>query len=71
MKIPSKCPKCGAEMQEGFTLEHRKAVRWISGKQETSFLGDIKASGRAHRQIESYRCVGCGYLESYAQTEIG
>jgi hypothetical protein len=71
MKIPGKCPKCGAEMEEGFTLEHREAVRWISGTQKTSLLGDIKASGKEHRRIDSYRCVGCGYLESYAQTEIG
>jgi predicted nucleic-acid-binding Zn-ribbon protein len=70
MKIPSKCPKCGAEMQEGFILEHRMAVRWIVGTAETSFLGDIKAKGREQRHIESYRCVGCGYLESYAQTKI-
>ena len=70
MKTAAKCPKCGAEMEEGFTLEHRQAARWISGQPETSFLGDIKASGREHRAIESYRCVVCGYLESYARTEI-
>ena len=64
-----KCPKCGAEMQEGFTLEHRLPVRWIAGKPEKSFLGDIKAGGREHRHIESHRCTSCGYLESYA-TEI-
>ena len=57
-------------MQQGFILEHRKAVRWVAGAPETSFSGDIKAGGRQHRQIESYRCVGCGYLESYAQAEI-
>jgi predicted nucleic-acid-binding Zn-ribbon protein len=61
-----KCPKCGADMQEGFTLEHRLPVGWFAGKPERSFLGDIKAAGREHRHIESYRCVGCGYLESYA-----
>jgi hypothetical protein len=57
-------------MQEGFTLERRQAVRWISGKPETSLLGDVKAGGREHRHIESFRCIGCGYLESYAQTAI-
>ena len=66
--IDLKCPKSGAEMQEGFILEHRLSVRWIAGKPEKSFLGDIKAAGE-HRHIESYRCVGCGYLELYA-TEI-
>ena len=70
MKTPSKCPKCGAEMQEGFILEHRNAVRWIAGKPELSFLGDIKVEGRVQRHIQSYRCSSCGYLESYAQIEI-
>jgi len=67
--INHKCPKCSADMQEGFILEHRLPVRWIAGKPEKSLLGDIKAAKREQRQIESYRCVGCGYLESYA-TEI-
>ncbi len=64
-----KCPKCGADMQEGFTLEHRLPVRWIAGKPEKSLLGNLKAAEREHRLIESHRCTGCGYLESYA-TEI-
>jgi len=63
-----KCPKCGADMQEGFAL--RLPVRWIVGKPEKSFLGEIKAAGREQRHIESYRCVGCGYLESYATESI-
>jgi predicted nucleic-acid-binding Zn-ribbon protein len=71
MKAPSKCPKCGAEMREGFILDHRLPSRWFAGKVETSILGNIKASGREQRQIESYRCVGCGYLELYASAEIG
>ena len=69
MKTLPKCPKCGAEMEQGFILEHRKAVRWIAGKPEPSILGDVRTSGE-HRHTESYRCVGCGYLESYAWTRI-
>ncbi len=57
-------------MREGFILEHRLPSRWIAGKPEASFLGEIKAKCREQRQIESYRCVGCGYLESYALAEI-
>jgi Domain of unknown function (DUF6487) len=70
MKTSFNCPKCGAEMQPGFILEHRKALRWIAGEPKTSFLGDVGATGE-QRHIESYRCVGCGYLESYARTKIG
>jgi predicted nucleic-acid-binding Zn-ribbon protein len=65
MKTLTKCPKCGAEMEQGFILEHRKAVRWISGEPEPSFSGDVKSTAD-HRQIESYRCVACGYIELYA-----
>ena len=68
--IRHKCSKCGANMEAGFILEHRLPVRWISGQPDKSFLGDIKAAGREHRHIESYRCVGCGYLESYATESI-
>ena len=70
MNTPSNCPKCGAEMQPGFILEHRKAVRWFAGEPETSLAGDVKAT-RDQRHVESYRCVGCGYLELYARRKIG
>ena len=55
-------------MQEGFTLERGMAVRWLAGNPETSIF-DLKAN-REQRCIETYRCAGCGYLESYARTEI-
>jgi predicted nucleic-acid-binding Zn-ribbon protein len=70
MTTGAKCPKCGGEMQEGFILEHRLPARWITGKPEKSILGDIKADDREHRHIESYRCLGCGYLELYALEKI-
>ena len=57
-------------MREEFILDHRLASRWISGKPEASVLGDTKAKGREQRHVESYRCVGCGYLESYASAEV-
>jgi len=69
MKIPVKCSKCGAETETGFMLEHRKALRWVGGMPQTSLLGDVK-TGSEQRYIESYRCVGCGYLQSYARTKI-
>ncbi len=53
-------------MQEGFTIEHRVLIRWIAGRPEMSLIGGIKGAGREHRQIEGFRCIGCGYLESFA-----
>ena len=64
------CPKCGAEMREGFLLEHRVPLRWIAGKPDRSWTGDTKAHGREQRHVGSYRCVGCGYLELFAEAEI-
>jgi ribosomal protein S27AE len=69
MKIPVKCSKCGAEMEAGFMLEHRKALRWVAGTPQTSLLGDVKTGSEQHHS-ESYRCVGCGYLQSYARIKI-
>src|SRR5262249_47171731 len=66
MKTSCKCPKCSAEMEEGFIIEHRKAVRWIAGKPAPFFLGDVRAGGE-QRRIESCRCVACGYVEFYAR----
>jgi hypothetical protein len=57
-------------MQEGFLLEHRLALRWISGKPKTSLSGDIKAGGREQRHVESYCCVECGYIDLYAGADI-
>jgi hypothetical protein len=71
MTNTDKCVKCGGDMEEGFILEHRAAVRWIAGKPEASFSGDIKARGKEQRQVTSYRCIGCGHLESYAREITG
>ena len=65
-----KCPKCGSEMQEGFIVEHRQPVRWIAGPPEKSILGGFKGGGE-NREIKTYLCPGCYYLESYAPKRIG
>ena len=67
---PHKCPRCSGKMEEGIMIEHRVPLRWISGKPERTLLGTVKAGGKQHRQIESYRCTACGYLEAYARALI-
>jgi hypothetical protein len=66
------CPKCGSSMEAGAILEKDYATRdkpseWIKGgveaDLETGFLG--KAKGPTH-SIATYRCLRCGFLESYA-----
>lgn len=58
-------------MEEGFLLErshgnYRNVSKWVEGKPEVSFFMGAKINGRAQREIRSYRCIVCGYLESYA-----
>jgi predicted nucleic-acid-binding Zn-ribbon protein len=65
-----KCPKCSADMQDGFLLEQKLPLRWITGTPEASVFGNIKVHDRDQRQVEGYRCVQCGYLELFAQKEI-
>ncbi len=57
-------------MEEGILIESKVPMRWIASQPETSLLGGIKGRGKAHRHVQSYRCVDCGYLESYARDSI-
>lgn len=69
-----KCPDCTEEMVEGFILDMahggQLVPRWIKGRPEKSFWGDVKSKGRECRSVETYRCAKCGLLRSYAETEV-
>lgn len=56
------CPKCKSDMEEGFLLENG---HYSSSSSEKSFLGSVEGSVTHH--VQTYRCVGCGYLESYTR----
>ncbi len=66
-----RCPKCSAAMEEGFILdqtqEGARASEWIGDPAEKSFWLRVEKSGKAVYTIHSYRCVDCGFLESYAR----
>jgi hypothetical protein len=55
-------------MEEGFIPELRagKPSEWFEGSVERSFWFGIKTVDKTHREIRTYRCTSCGYLESYA-----
>jgi hypothetical protein len=40
--------------------------RWVEGDPERSSWTGMKIRDRRQMEIRTYRCVGCGYLESYA-----
>ena len=73
MQADHLCPKCGSEMEIGFLLDSTHAnflqTLWVKGLPERSFLRTAKIKGKVKRGVESYRCLSCGFLESYAPNE--
>ena len=39
---------------------------WVAGEPQKSFWTGIQLWGKEWLQVATYRCRGCGYLESYA-----
>ena len=66
----SDCPKCGGEMIEGFIADHTYGgilqSDWIEDAPVKSFWQGTKISGKDQYKIKTFRCIECGYLESYA-----
>ena len=59
------CPKCKGEMEKGFLVDEgvwgtafKRRQRWALG---ANFFGLKKV-----RNINSFRCQKCGYLENFA-----
>jgi Domain of unknown function (DUF6487) len=65
------CPKCRAAMEQGFILDNtyggRLVSNWAEGKPEKSFWLGISLKDKHPREVTTYRCIACGYLESYAK----
>jgi hypothetical protein len=65
-----KCLRCGSDMQQGYIAD-RAGVRftpekWYAGEWERGVLGLIDQLKSCPLLVKTYRCVECGYLESYA-----
>jgi hypothetical protein len=71
MNNSHQCSKCNSVMEEGFLLEkgHRNTLSsesWVAGKpDENSFFG-MSLKGKTAYEVKTFRCVACGYLDSYA-----
>ena len=66
------CSKCQSPMQPGYLLEEghgneRSITAWVEGQPQKSFWMGLKTP-REKLATRTYRCTGCGYLESYAPT---
>lgn len=70
MSTQPRCSKCEERMEEGFVVDISQGAgrvsSWIAGPPETSFWTGIKFGDRENINIRTFRCAGCGYLESYA-----
>jgi len=63
-----KCPKCEGEMEKGLIVD-KGHLSWpenpLWGTSKT-FFGGVQNK----REVVTYRCITCGYLESYAKNEV-
>jgi hypothetical protein len=74
MKTPQ-CPKCSRAMEEGFVVDHTHGGyaqgEWVEGPPRRSFWSGLNLSGKERYPVTTFRCTGCGYLESYAKEVDG
>jgi len=65
-----RCAKCGRAMERGLILDRTRnrvlASTWMEGEPESFLWFGLKTSGRERHEVITFRCEGCGYLESYA-----
>lgn len=69
------CPKCGAEMSRGFVVDHNMGAAtvglWVPGEPMHSRWGSgVRAPREQSIPLATFRCSGCGFLESYARPEF-
>ena len=64
------CPKCSRAMTRGFVVDEGYGVAgvstWQDGDPRKSFWTGVKQLKDEQHEIVTWRCTGCGYLESYA-----
>lgn len=66
------CSECSAPMERGFIMDKSYGAtlisRWVQGAPEKGWQG-AKTKNRDCREVETWRCVRCGLLKSYAIEE--
>ena len=72
---PTRCPKCGGDMAQGFIVDHhaggkRLVSNWVEGAPEKSFWHRTNVPAEKCVPVGTFRCSGCGFLESYARPEF-
>ncbi|TMM47348.1 hypothetical protein [Qipengyuania marisflavi] len=71
MATPSRCLKCDGRMVEGHTIDMGYGsvtpARWQEGAPQKTWFGSIKTKKANLRDIASFRCERCGFLENYVK----
>ena len=71
-----KCTHCGGRMEAGFLLDRgnygspQATAEWVEGAPEWSIWTGIKTKGHEHYRVVTFRCEGCGHLDSHARELI-
>ncbi len=64
------CPKCGGRMEIGVIPDAGYGgyalTLWSPGPRRWSKLLGLRFDRKAAVPVDTYRCSGCSYLESYA-----
>jgi hypothetical protein len=65
------CSKCNSDMEEGFLIEKGdggilSSETWVAGEPVKSFFGGLNLKGKVVYDVKTFRCLACGYLDSYA-----
>jgi len=65
------CPKCKGDMEQGYVVDYNLAApmqsKWIPGEPDTSFWSANTIDKKKLVPVSTFRCINCGYLESYAK----
>jgi hypothetical protein len=69
------CPRCKSEMVQGFIVDFhagggRLVINWVEGTPEKAFWSVTKVPTDKCIPVGTFRCSGCGFLESYARPEF-
>lgn len=75
MSVPIGCPRCQGRLQPGTILGRGDSdvaaeEEWMDGPVEKWWTGRAKTMNRERFLVTTYRCERCGYLESYANTQV-
>jgi hypothetical protein len=68
-----RCPKCTADMVQGFIVDWTQGghlvSNWVEGAPEKSWRGTSAPADKC-TPVGTFRCSQCGFLESYARPEF-